>query len=67
VPANDGASIAETVARMRERMPGFRWDRFPGPLAAADLPRLITVGTIVDYLEKRGVGSGPETPGTARP
>ncbi len=50
VDANDEAGIPEAVARLRERMPGFRWDRLPAELTKRDLPRLITVQTIVDYL-----------------
>lgn len=42
--------VAEGVARLRERMPDFNWARLPAQLSAADLPRLITVQTILDYL-----------------
>jgi acyl carrier protein len=38
---------------LQERMPEFRWERFPNGITAADLPRLITPETIVAYLEKR--------------
>lgn len=58
VDANDEAGIPEAVARLRERMPGFRWDRLPAELTKRDLPRLITVQTIVDYL----VAHPPEAP-----
>lgn len=37
---------------LKERMPEFRWDRFSGGIAERDFPRLITVRTIVDYLER---------------
>ena len=37
---------------LRERMPEFRWDRFPDQPSDKDLPRLITVRTIVEYLER---------------
>lgn len=54
----DQASIDASAARLRERMPEFPWDRLPTPLTKRDLPRLITVQTIVDYLEGRGVAGG---------
>jgi acyl carrier protein len=46
------AEIQEGVRNLRAEIPGFRWDRFPGPVAKQDLPRLLTVRTIVDYLER---------------
>ena len=52
----DAASIDAGVRRLRERMPDFRWDRLPARIGRHDLPHLITVQTIVDYLERRGVG-----------
>jgi acyl carrier protein len=42
--------LAQGVARLREHMPDFNWARLPTQLSAADLPRLITVQTILDYL-----------------
>jgi acyl carrier protein len=45
-------ALAEGVVRLRERMPDFNWGRLPAQLSPADLPRLITVQTILDYLEK---------------
>jgi acyl carrier protein len=53
-------SIERGVMRLRERMPDFRWDRLPAQLTRDHLPRLITVRTIVDYLEHRGI----DVPGT---
>jgi acyl carrier protein len=47
------AALEEGVAALRQRLPDFRWDRFPDGVAARDLPRLATVGTIVTYLERR--------------
>ena len=47
------AAIDEGLQRLRERMPQFRWDRLPRRIGRAELPRLITVTTIVDYLERR--------------
>lgn len=49
----DEASIEEAVRQLRERMPQFRWDRLPAKVGQAELPRLITVNTIVDYMERR--------------
>jgi acyl carrier protein len=40
------------VAELRARLPEFRWDRFPDGVRKQDLPRLVTVSTIVTYLEK---------------
>lgn len=52
------AAVDEGVARLRTRMPLFRWDRLPARLTKTDLPRLITVQTVLDYLERAGVSSG---------
>jgi acyl carrier protein len=51
----DPSDLPREIAALRARMPEFRWDRFPRPVTAADLPRLITVQTIVDYLKDRDV------------
>ena len=45
--------MAEGVRRLREKRPDLRWDRLPDPLRKQDLPRLITVQTILDYLERK--------------
>ena len=37
---------------LRERMPDFPWERFREGVSKKDLKRLITVQTIVDYLER---------------
>ena len=50
--ARDQASIDDAVATLRAKMPEFRWDRFPNGVTRNDLPRLITVNTIVEYLRK---------------
>ena len=55
--AADQATIDEGVQRLRERMPEFRWDRLPAKIGRNELPRLITVNTIVDYLERRFEGA----------
>ena len=52
-----GENFDEEIRALRARMPEFRWDRFSGPITKADLPRLITIRTIVDYLETRGCGA----------
>ena len=57
---NDPDAIAARLAELKARRPSFRWDRVPERPTRADLPRLITVGTIVEYLEKRVPGAaGP--------
>jgi acyl carrier protein len=43
----------EGLRLLREALPDFRWERFPKGVAKADLPRLITVSTIVQYLRRR--------------
>ena len=59
---DDPGAIAERIAELKARRPGFRWERVPARPSRADLPRLITVGTIVEYLEKRlsGGAASPE-------
>ena len=51
----DAAGIEDGVRRLKARLPEFRWDRLPERISRQDLPRLITVQTIIDYLERRGV------------
>ena len=58
VGANDPAAIEQGVSSLREKMPEFAWDRFPDGVTKGDLPRLITVNTIVDYLRKT-IGAKP--------
>ncbi len=43
----------EGLRTLRERLPEFRWERFPAGISRADLPRLLTPATIIGYLEKR--------------
>jgi acyl carrier protein len=52
---SDRSDLPREIAALRARMPEFRWDRFTGAVKVSDLPRLITVQTIVDYLEDRNV------------
>jgi acyl carrier protein len=63
IDASDERSIRRGIAALRERMPDFRWDRLPERLTRDDLPRLITVRTIVEYLERRRA----DQPGPAAP
>jgi acyl carrier protein len=60
--------LAAGVTALRERLPAFRWDRFPDGVRQQDLPRLVSVSTIVNYLETRlpgtpGTPEAPVTPG----
>jgi len=50
---SEQGAIDEEVARLRERMPDFDWERLPAKITKRDLPRLITVRTVVDYIERR--------------
>ena len=47
------------IGLLKERMPEFRWELFPRGVSKGDLPRLITVSTIMDYLENRLRKDGP--------
>jgi acyl carrier protein len=50
----DGKRLTdEAVAELRRRLPRFGWHRFPAGIGREDLPRLITVNTILDYLSSR--------------
>ena len=49
----DQRTIDAEVAALRERTPEFNWARFTGTVGKKDLPRLISVQTIVDYLGTR--------------
>jgi acyl carrier protein len=53
VKEDDPAAIAKAVDRLRETMPDFAWDRFPNGVTKANLPSLITVNTIAEYLRKQ--------------
>ncbi len=53
IDANDPEAIERGVDDLRRKMPDFAWERFPGPVGKTNLPRLITVSTIVDYLRRR--------------
>jgi acyl carrier protein len=47
----------EGLALLKQRLPEFNWARFPKGVSKADLPRLVTVSTIIDYLRHRLHGS----------
>lgn len=53
---DDPGAIAARLEELKLRRPAFRWDRVPARPTRTDLPRLITVGTIVEYLERRLAG-----------
>ena len=58
---DDPDAIAARLAELKARRPGFRWDRIPARPSRADLPRLITVETIVEYVERR-LSAGAASP-----
>lgn len=58
----DAETFERGIARLRAEMPDFRWDRFPDGVTRSDLPRLITVRTIVSHLERAVAGGGPAAP-----
>ena len=53
IDANDDASLAAGVARLRAAMPEFRWETLPATITKADLPALITVQTVSEYVKRR--------------
>lgn len=59
IDVTNEAAIAAGVEQLRARMPEFGWERLPAKLTRADLPALITVQTIVDYMRRRVEGTGP--------
>lgn len=61
IQSDDPASIQAAVDHLKTKWPAFRWDRFPHTPTKADLPRLISVQTIVDYLRGRLGDAGPTT------
>jgi acyl carrier protein len=60
--SDDPVALAEGLARLRERMPGFDWRSFPDKPRREDLARLITVRTVLDYLQPRLAPGGPASP-----
>jgi acyl carrier protein len=59
IDANDPAAIEAGVARLKAAMPEFRWETMPSPITKADLPALITVQTVTEYIRRRVEGSQP--------
>ena len=53
IEGDDPESIRTAVDRLKSQMPDFRWDRLPATMTKTDLPRLITIQTIVEYLQRR--------------
>jgi acyl carrier protein len=51
--AREGRLTAEGRAQLERLQPDFPWERFPDEIPTRDFPRLITVDTLVDYLEQR--------------
>ena len=59
--ATDPVALDRALDRLKTRMPQFRWDALPTRLKKGDLPRLITVQTVVDYLQQRAQVDPPVT------
>jgi acyl carrier protein len=55
IDASSRQTIDASIAELKKRQPDYRWDRLPTQPVERDLARLITVQTIVDYLQRRGV------------
>ena len=53
IDATDDAAIQAGVERLKATMPEFRWESLPASITRADLPALITVQTITDYVARR--------------
>lgn len=51
-PASSPEEIAAGIERMKARVPGFDWERFPKDPKKADLARLVTVQSIVDTVAR---------------
>jgi acyl carrier protein len=51
--ARDGRLTTEGKAQLQQSQPDFAWERFPDEVNTRDFPRLITVDTLVAYLETR--------------
>jgi acyl carrier protein len=59
IDVSDDATIQAGIARLRAAMPEFRWEALPERITKADLPALITVQTITDYVRRRVEGIVP--------
>ena len=59
IDASSDASIAAGIARLKAAVPEFRWESLPARPTRHDLPALITVQTILDYLTRRLAAKDP--------
>ncbi len=50
---DDADAIAARLEQLERERPDFAWDRLGPHPSRRELPRLITVRTVVDYLERR--------------
>ena len=53
IDATDDAAIQAGIERLKASMPEFRWESLPASITRADLPALMTVQTITDYVARR--------------
>jgi acyl carrier protein len=53
IDTTDDASIAAGIDRLKAAMPEFRWDALPARVSKNDLPALLTVRTITEYMRRR--------------
>ena len=53
IDPTDSEAIEAGVARLKAAMPEFRWESMPVTITRAELPALITVQTITDYVTRR--------------
>jgi len=53
IDATDDAAIQAGIERLKATMPEFRWESLPASITRADLPALMTVQTITDYVARR--------------
>jgi len=53
IDATDDAAIQAGVERLKATIPEFRWESLPATITRTDLPALITVQTITDYVARR--------------
>jgi acyl carrier protein len=59
---DQGRLTPAAIEAVRQRQPDYRWERFAKGIAVADLPRLLTIDTIVDHLERRLAAAGETDP-----
>lgn len=51
-PSSSPEALAAGLERMKTRMPGFDWERFPKNPKRSDFARLVTVQSIVDTVAR---------------